>query len=120
MAALLIEKYGAIDREVFIVIHLDTRNQVSAIEPVSYGDLNTNHIAMREVFKGAILSNAASIILAHNHPSGSLTPSAEDVAFTHEAVKAGDLLDIEVLDHLVFSDTDYISMRERCIGFACI
>jgi len=114
---ILVEKYGLLDREMMIVVHLNTRNEIVAIEPTNTGDLNSCSITMRELFKGAILSNAASIIVAHNHPSGDVSPSPEDVAVTVGIRQAGELLGIELLDHLVFSDTGWLSLRMRGLGF---
>lgn len=118
MAQTLMDKYGLADRELMIVIHLDTRHNVLAIEPTSTGGLNSCHITLREMFKGAILSNAAAIIIAHNHPSGNILPSPEDVHITKAIVEAGELLDIEVVDHIVFSDSGWVSLRERGLGFS--
>jgi len=83
------------------VILLDTRNHKIDIDRLYQGSVNTSQVRIGELFRLAIQRNAASIILAHNHPSGDPTPSAEDVALTRGAVQAGKLLDIEVLDHLV-------------------
>jgi len=72
---------------------------------------------MRELFKGAILSNASGIIVAHNHPSGDPSPSPEDVAITRSIVSAGEMLDIEVLDHIILGNKRWISLKERGLGF---
>ena len=92
------------DREHFVTMMLDVRNRVIGIHTVSIGTLNASLVSAREVFKAAILCNAASIILAHNHPSGDLTPSPEDLQVTERLKKAGDLLDIDVLDHVIVGE----------------
>lgn len=113
----IMEFIGCEDREHLVVIMLDTRNRVIGINEVSIGTLNSALATPREVFKPAILSNAASIILAHNHPSGDPTPSPEDVRVTRTMVDAGKLLDIEVLDHIVVGDGRFVSLKERGLGF---
>jgi DNA repair protein RadC len=112
VAQLLMEHYGSMDREVVVVVHLDTRMQIVSVEPIATGRLNSANVNMRDLFKGAILSNAASIILAHNHPSGVVSPSPEDVAMTRKVKQAGDLLGVEVLDHLVVGYQDFASLKE--------
>jgi len=89
------------DREHFVVLLLDTKNKVNAIHTVSIGGLNAAIVTPREVYKVAILHNAAGIILCHNHPSGDPKPSQEDIVITDRLCKAGELLGIEVLDHIV-------------------
>ena len=101
------------DREVFIVLHLDTRNRVVAHEMTSIGSQNASLVHPREVFKAAILKGATSIILAHNHPSGDPAPSKEDIDLTHRLVEAGGLMGIQVLDHVVVAPpAESVSMKE--------
>ena len=101
------------DREHFLAIHLNTRNIPIATETVSIGALNATLVHPREVFKAAILNNAAGLILAHNHPSGDPTPSKEDLALTRRMMEAGELLGIDVFDHvIVVPDGRYISLKE--------
>lgn len=100
------------DRECFLVLHIDTRNIVTGVDVVSIGSLNGSLVHSREVFKAAILGNAAGLILVHNHPSGDITPSKEDVALTKRLVDAGRLLGIEVMDHVIIGD-GYYSFKER-------
>ena len=95
------------------VMLLSTKNRVNAIQEVSVGTLNSSVVHPREIFKAAILSNAASLILVHNHPSGDPTPSPEDVDLTKKLVDAGKLLNIPVLDHVVMGDRRYASLKER-------
>ena len=100
------------DREHFVTMMLDVKNRVIGIHTVSIGTLNASLVSAREVFKAAILCNAASIILAHNHPSGDLTPSPEDLQVTDVLKKAGSLLDIEVLDHVIVGEQgSHVSLK---------
>lgn len=90
--------------EHFYVLLLDTRNQVIGLSLISKGTISASLVHPREVFKPAILANAAGMIVAHNHPSGNPTPSTEDLEITKTLVNAGKLLSISVLDHLVIGD----------------
>lgn len=109
----VVNKIARSDREHFACIHLSARNQANALEIVSTGSLNASLVHPREVFKAAILNNAASVILAHNHPSGDATPSREDIELTRRMVQAGELLGIEVLDHLIVTpEGGFLSMKE--------
>jgi len=100
------------DREKFIALHLNSKNKVISYEIVSIGTLNSSLVHPREVFKAAILANAASIIICHNHPSGDPDPSKEDLSLTQRLVDAGKLLGIEILDHIVFGASNYCSLKE--------
>ena len=101
------------DREEFIVICLDTKNQPACINVCSIGTLNASLVHPREVFKAAILSNAASIIIAHNHPSGDPTPSTEDISITKRITEAGNILGIQLLDHIIIGENHrYSSLKE--------
>lgn len=114
-AAKLIEAYLAgADRENLVVLLLNTKNTVIGINTVSIGTLNQALVCGREVFKPAIVGNAAAIILGHNHPSGNPIPSPDDIYLTKELVKAGRMLGIDVLDHIIIGDgTRCYSMKER-------
>lgn len=92
---------------------LDTKNRVLAIKTVSIGDLSSSIVHPREVYKDAVLASAASIIVAHNHPSGDPTPSAEDVAVTKRLIQAGEIMGIDLLDHIVLGDGTFASLKER-------
>ena len=92
---------------------LDTKNKVLAIRTVSIGDLSSSIVHPREVFKDAVVASAASIIVAHNHPSGDPTPSAEDVTVTKRLISAGEIMGIDLLDHIVLGDGDFVSLKER-------
>ena len=104
--------------EVFLVLLLNTKLRLIRIERISQGTLDAALVDPREVFKPAIAARAASVVLAHNHPSGDPTPSAEDISITKRLVKAGDLLNISVLDHIILGcacaerPQDYVSLRE--------
>ena len=104
---------GSSDRECFVVLCLNTKNEPTNLSVVAIGALNKAIIHPREVFKTAILSNAASIICAHNHPSGDSTPSQADIDLTHRLYEAGELIGIKVLDHLVIGDGEFTSLKEK-------
>jgi DNA repair protein RadC len=116
LADLMMSRMQDLDREVLVAVHLSTRNDVLSIENVCVGTLNSSHVRVADVFKGAILANAAAIIFCHNHPSGDPLPSPEDVSLTKTLVAAGELLDIEVLDHLIIGNGRFISLKERGLG----
>ena len=99
------------DRERFLSILLSTRNTVIGIETVGIGTINTCMVTARELFKSALLANAHSVILCHNHPSGDLTPSDEDIALTGKIVNAGEILGIEVCDHLIVGRDGFKSLK---------
>lgn len=101
------------DREHFIVVSLDTKNQPVSINICHIGSLNASIVSPREVMKSAILSSAASIMVAHNHPSGETTESREDVEVTKRLAEAGKLMGIELLDHLIIGDGKYTSLKEK-------
>lgn len=99
--------------ERFIALALSTKNHVIAVLPVSSGNLNSSIVHPRELFQRVILSNAASIILCHNHPSGDPTPSPEDIALTRRLIEAGLLLDLPIIDHVILGYGKYVSFKER-------
>ena len=105
---------GDEDREVFLVMCLNSKNQVNAVHRCHVGSINSSIVHPREVFKSAILNNSASIIVAHNHPSQDVTASREDLEVTSRLVKCGEMMGIEVLDHLVINEKGkFFSMKER-------
>jgi DNA repair protein RadC len=110
---LLRRRIGKADREHFVAVLLFSRNTVLGIETISVGSLNASIVHPREVFKPAILHSAAAIALAHNHPSGDVTPSEEDVAITRRMREAGQLLGIELLDHVIVARKTFTSFKER-------
>ncbi len=107
------EKLKGKKKEHFYILCLDTRNRVCTKKQVSVGNLDSSIVHPREVFKDAISSLAASVIFVHNHPSGDLEPSAEDISLTKRLAEAGDLLGIPVLDHIIVSDRGYTSLKSR-------
>jgi DNA repair protein RadC len=102
-------------KESFITLHLDGKNRIACMEVVSIGSLNQSIVHPREVFKTALLSSAAAIILIHNHPTGDTTPSQEDITITRRLKEAGDILGIKVLDHIIIGDTGFYSFVESGI-----
>jgi len=112
-AALLLYEMRALEQEQLRVLLLNTRNQVLKIHTVVRGSVNSAQVRMAEIFTEAVRTNATAIILAHNHPSGDPEPSSDDIAFTRQAQEAGRLLDIAVLDHLVFGDNRFVSLKAR-------
>ena len=107
------EQLEGLDREQFIIACLNTKNEPTNISVVSVGTLNKAIVHPREVFKTAILSNAAGIMAFHNHPSGETTPSQQDIQLTHRLVEAGELLGIKLLDHLIIGDGTFTSLKEK-------
>ena len=117
-AELLMLEMSHLDQEHFRTILLTTKNRVQQIVTVYIGTLDTAQVRVCEVFKAAVRHNSASIILAHNHPSGAPEASPEDLRITRDLVAAGQLLGIEVLDHLIIGQGRFVSMRERGQGFS--
>ena len=107
------EQLKDLDREQFIIACLNTKNEPTNISVVSVGSLNKAIVHPREVFKTAILSNAASIMAFHNHPSGETTPSQQDIQLTNRLYEAGELLGIKLLDHLIIGDGTFTSLKEK-------
>ena len=104
------------DREHFVVFFVDQKNRVIGVHTVSIGSLTASVVHPREVFKAAILANAAAIVCGHNHPSGDVQPSREDRAITKRLVDAGKLLGIDVLDHIIIgSEGVYFSFADENI-----
>jgi len=117
-AQLLMSRYGHESQEHLAVVSLDTRNRVIAIDTVYKGTANSITVRLSEVFQTAVRRGAVSILVCHNHPSGDPTPSPEDVRLTAELVKAGKLMDVQVVDHLVVSPRRFVSLKERGLGFS--
>ena len=119
-ANLLIPDIGSALQENLVVLALSTRNHVLERHHVYTGDVQSSPIRAAEIFRRAIAINAHGIIVAHNHPSGDVTPSPEDVAVTTEIINAGDILHISVMDHIIVSASNgptFCSMRERQLAF---
>lgn len=107
------EQLEGLDREQFIIACLNTKNEPTNISVVSVGSLNKAIVHPREVFKTAILSNAASVMAFHNHPSGETTPSQQDIQLTNRLYEVGELLGIKLLDHLIIGDRTFTSLKEK-------
>jgi len=100
-------------KEHFKLVLLNTRNRVIGIVPISVGTLNASLVHPREVFKEAIHGNAASVILVHNHPSNDPEPSDEDIRLTRRMIEVGHIMGIEVLDHIIITKNDFLSLKAR-------
>jgi len=100
-------------QEVLGVLILNSKHKIVAVHEVSRGTLNTCMVHPREVFKPAVLHNAAAIICFHNHPSGDTEPTQDDIEATKRLIEAGKIMGIEVLDHIVVGDDGYVSLKER-------
>jgi DNA repair protein RadC len=109
----LLAEWRESQQEHFIGFYLNARNQLLARRVISLGSLSASIVHPREVFKPAIAHSAAGIIVAHNHPSGDPEPSPEDLAVTRRLAQAGDLIGIELLDHLVFAARGFVSLKSR-------
>ena len=101
------------DREIFCIVILDARNQVLGVNTVSIGSVSASIVHPRECFRPAILMGASSIILSHCHPSGDPSPSKDDLELTRRLHKAGEILGIEVLDHIIIADSQFLSLKEK-------
>jgi DNA repair protein RadC len=99
------------------VLCLDTKNHVIAQHTVYQGTVNASVVRAAEVFRPAVSRNCPGIIVVHNHPSGDPTPSLEDIRTTEQLRRAGEALEIELLDHIILSQQRYVSMKERRLGF---
>lgn len=110
---LVMEDMRYLDREHFKVIYLDRKGGIIVTEDISVGGLHSSIAHPREVFKNAVKRSAAAIILVHNHPSGDPNPSNEDMETTRRLVEAGQIVGIEVLDHVIIGDNKYCSMKSR-------
>ena len=116
-ANLMMMEMSTLEQEHMRLILLDSKNYVISTPTMYVGSLNTSVIRIGELFREAIRQNCAAVIVVHNHPSGDPTPSPEDVAVTELITQAGQLLDIDVLDHLVIGQQRYVSLKERGLGF---
>lgn len=112
-AKLLMTRLRHRAQEEFHVVHLNTKNHVLATSCVSVGTLDSASAHPREIFRAALKRGCASIILVHNHPSGDPTPSPEDIAVTRRLVEVGQVIGIDVLDHVIIGHNRYLSLRER-------
>ena len=108
-----IKEIGDEASEVVLVVVLNMKNEINAIHRVFTGSLNTSVAHPREIFRTAIINNGARIMLFHNHPSGNTEPSEADIAFTRRIIDCGEMLGIEVMDHIIIADNEYLSLREQ-------
>ena len=113
----LILQMGRLEREELRVVVLDSKNHVLRVATVYQGNVSSSLVRVGELFRDAVRLNAASLILVHNHPSGDPTPSPDDLHLTAEALAAGRLLDIDLLDHLVIGHDAWVSLRDRGVAF---
>ncbi|MBK7895191.1 MAG: DNA repair protein RadC, partial [Anaerolineaceae bacterium] len=116
-ANLLMYEMMNLTQEHLRVILLNTRNRVITVPTVYVGSLNTSVVRLAELFKPAIVHNAAAVIVVHNHPSGDCSPSPEDVRVTRHLVQVGEMLSIPVLDHIILGRHRFVSLKERQLGF---
>ncbi len=113
LVSVLQEYYGDKDREEFLLCLLDTAHTLISMSQISVGGLSSSIVEPRQIFKVAILANAAAIILVHNHPSGNPEPSREDILISKQLSEAGKTMGIPVRDHLIITDTGHTSLAER-------
>ncbi|MFM8594912.1 MAG: DNA repair protein RadC [Chloroflexota bacterium] len=118
VANLLAIEMGALEQEQVRVVMLDTKHRVMAIRTIDQGTANEARVRVSEVFKEAVRSGAVAVAVVHNHPSGDPTPSSADVSLTVDLEKAGKLLDIDVLDHLIIGRGRWTSLRRLGLGFS--
>ena len=112
-ARLLVPRFGNGDRERCVAALTDTKHRLLEVVTVSLGSLDRTFMSPREVFRDALLANAAAVVLAHNHPSGDPEPSRDDELVTRRLVRAGELIGVEVLDHLVIGGERWVSLARR-------
>ncbi len=113
ISALLLEEMRYLKKEVFKTVLLDTKNNIISINNVSVGCLDSTIVHPREVFLDAIKSSSAAIILVHNHPSGEVEPSKDDINITNRIIECGKIIGIKVLDHIIIGNGNYLSFKEK-------
>lgn len=113
VANYLMEELRYLQKEHFVCLFMDTKNHVMGKETLSIGSLNASIVHPREVFRAAIKRGSASIICVHNHPSGDPHPSPEDIEMTNRLIEAGQIIGIEVLDHIIIGDLKFVSLKEQ-------
>jgi DNA repair protein RadC len=117
VANLVMAEMDLLDQEHLRVLLLNTKNQVLAMPEVYKGNVNSTLVRVGELFREAVREGCPALIVVHNHPSGDPTPSRDDVEMTRQMVEAGQLLGIDVLDHIVIGRQSFVSLRERGLGF---
>lgn len=118
IANLLQIEMAALEQEQLRVVLLDTKHRIMGTRTVYQGSVNQAQVRVAEVFRDAVRQNATAIVAVHNHPSGDPTPSAADISLTVELARAGELLDIELLDHLIIGQGRWLSLKRMGLGFA--
>ncbi|TBL81630.1 RadC family protein [Paenibacillus thalictri] len=113
VANLLMEDMRYLQKEHFVCLFLNTKNHVIGQETLSIGSLNASIVHPREVFRAAIGRSSASIVCAHNHPSGDPSPSPEDIEITQRLMESGEIIGIEVLDHIIIGDGEFVSLKQQ-------
>ncbi len=113
----LLVEMGRLEREELRVLSLNAKNVVQRVSHVYAGNVSTSLVRIGELFRDAVRLDASGVVLVHNHPSGDPTPSSEDLHLTAEAIAAGRLLDLEVLDHVVIGHDAWVSLRDRGVAF---
>ena len=117
LAGMLLAEMGALKREELRVVLLDAKNHVIGVRTVYVGNVSSTLVRVGELFRDAIREAASGVVAVHNHPSGDPTPSPDDLSLTAEALAAGRLLDIDLLDHLIVGRDTYVSLRDRGVAF---
>lgn len=112
-AKVLTPQLAGLDREACVAAHLDTKHRLLGTELVSLGSIDHTFMSPRDLYRGALLANAAAIVVAHNHPSGDPEPSRDDELLTRRLVRAGELVGVEMLDHLVIAGDRWVSLARR-------
>jgi len=112
-AAYLMTDMASLNQEHFVVLFLNVKNEVLHKQTIFIGSLNSSIVHPREIFREAVKRSAASIIVAHNHPSGNPSPSPEDIEVTKRLIEAGSIMGIEVLDHVIIGDHQFLSLKEK-------
>ena len=120
LAGYLLPQYGAAPVEQFGIVMLDTKHRLIRVKVVAVGSLDAAIVYPREVFREATTASAAAIVLFHNHPSGDPTPSTDDLLLTQRMLRAGDIMGIDVIDHLILADQRYYSLAEAGKLAACV
>ena len=113
IAKLLMVRYKDYEHEVFKCVLLTTKNEVMSVRDISHGGLDGTLAAPRDVFRQAVREGASAVICCHNHPSGDPEPSRDDIALTERLVEAGELVGVRMLDHVIFGDGRYVSLKDR-------
>ncbi|WP_179392698.1 DNA repair protein RadC [Sporosarcina sp. JAI121] len=112
-AAYLMTDMSSLNQEHFVVLFLNVKNEVLHKQTIFIGSLNSSIVHPREIFREAVKRSAASIIAAHNHPSGNPSPSPEDIEVTKRLMEAGSIMGIEVIDHIIIGDHKFLSLKEK-------